>query len=76
MNLQEMEWALGQIANAACIHKSHREAAQRAGELLRSFRAALDLPWQTNAADLHSIAQQLDGPTDAQLRAALGPCGK
>jgi hypothetical protein len=56
MNIRDMSLELYLIQSSQCMSKESRQAAKRAGELLRAFRSALDLDWNTNAADLHSLA--------------------
>lgn len=56
LTLEQMDRELYNLANSSCIDKDTREAARRAGDLLRGFRGALNLPWNTPAADLHDLA--------------------
>ncbi len=56
MNLAQMERCLNQLASSAVLSPDHQEAAQRAAELLRAFRAGACLDWQDEAATLHHLA--------------------
>jgi hypothetical protein len=59
MNITEMQWQLDLLASSACLDITTAKAARHASELLRAFRAGLDLNWKTNAADLHGLAQNI-----------------
>lgn len=70
MNLIDMERCLSDLASARAIDPKHREAAQRANEALRAFRAAMNLSWYTNSADLHGLASAINNDqTPAQEKA-------
>lgn len=57
MTIVQLEWNLGLVADSQCLSWDAKAAAKFANELVRSFRAANDIPWETPAADLHSLAQ-------------------
>jgi hypothetical protein len=59
MNLAHMERCLSQLANSPVLSPDHLEAAQRAAELLRAFRAGAALDWQEEAAGLHHLAHSM-----------------
>lgn len=69
ITLHQMSWALDRIAGSQCMSEEAQAAAGRAGELLRAVRAALDLEWDSEAADLHRIGLMVE-PSD-QLRQFL-----
>lgn len=72
MDLSQMDWELDLIAAASCMSKEARQAARHSSELLRGFRAALDLDWKLDAAELHSLAVNvLEQPTTMQMPITL-----
>lgn len=54
-----MERGLSALETAQCLSSECRLAAKRANELLRGFRAGMNLPWSTNSNDLHGLAHNL-----------------
>lgn len=63
LTLRKMSDELDKIAASQCLSDDAREAARRSCDLLRGIRAALDLEWDSEAADLHRIAQNVE-PND------------
>jgi hypothetical protein len=54
---------LDRIAASQCLTDSAREAARRSCDAVRALRSALALDWDSEAVDLHGIAQNVE-PND------------
>jgi len=57
MTILEMDRQLNELANSPVLFIDTRTAAKHAAELLRAFRSAQKLDWNSGAEALYGIAQ-------------------